>query len=167
MRTKGLIAWRCVSLGFLVCASSASAQMACPQGVTPGSSRCLPSGVSAGQAPPPPPRWRTTWGAMVEDEENGYVGTSVGQFTKAAARSEAKRKCVAMGGINCKLAYEYKNSCAVVAEPIDAAGRSIAYYQNGENVEEATSLAIPKCAALNGRPCKVNYSNCSRPVLIE
>ena len=166
MRLQGVIAWICASLGFLACAASASAQMACPQGVTPGSSQCLPSGVSVEQASPPP-RWRTTWGAMVEDEENGYVGTSVGQFTKAAARREAKRKCVAMGGINCKLAYEYKNSCAVVAEPIDAAGKSIAYYQNGKDVEEASSLAIPRCAAVNGRRCRVNFSSCSGPVLIE
>ncbi|MBD9468905.1 DUF4189 domain-containing protein [Pseudoxanthomonas sp. PXM01] len=104
---------------------------------------------------------------MAEDEEKGYVGTSVGQLTKAAARREAKRKCVAMGGINCKPAYDYKNSCAVVAEPIDAAGSSIAYYQNGKDIEEASSLALPRCGALNGRPCKVNYSNCSLPVLVN
>lgn len=146
--------------------SGVQAQTACPQSVTPGSSQCLPTGVSGGQAAPPP-RWRTTWGAMAEDDEKGYVGTSVGELTKAAARREAKRKCVAMGGINCKPAYEYKNSCAVVAEPIDAASKSIAYYQNGKDVEEASNLAISRCSAVNGRACKVNYSNCSHPVLVK
>lgn len=72
-----------------------------------------------------------------------------------------------MGGVDCKPAYDYKNSCAVVAEPVDAAGKSVAFYQNGKDVEEASGLAIPKCASLNGRPCKVNYSNCSHPVLIN
>lgn len=144
----------------------ASAQTACPQGVKPGSSQCLPTGVSGEQAAPPL-HWRNTWGPMAEDEENGYVGTSAGQLTKAAARREAKRKCVAMGGINFKPAYEYKNSCAVVAEPIDAVGKSIAYHQNGRDVEEASSLALPKRVALNARVCKVNYSNCSHPVLVN
>ena len=146
--------------------TAALSQTACPQGVTPGSSQCLPTGVSGEQASPSP-RWRTTWGAMAEDEENGYVGTSSGQSTKVAARREAKRKCVAMGGVNCKPAYEYKNSCAVVAEPVDAADKSIAYYQNGKDVGEASNLGLSRCAAVNGRACEVNYSNCSHPVLVN
>lgn len=72
-----------------------------------------------------------------------------------------------MGGVNCKPAYEYKNSCAVVAEPVDAADKSIAYYQNGKDVGEASNLGLSRCAAVNGRACEVNYSNCSHPVLVN
>lgn len=166
MKPRILVFGLSPSFGILLCAASAWAQMACPQGVTPGSAQCLPSGGAATQAAPAP-RWQTTWGAMVEDLENGYVGTSAGQFTKTGARREAMRKCVEMGGANCRLAYEYKNSCAVVAEPLDSAGKSIAFYQNGRDVDEASSLALTKCAEVNGRPCRVNYSNCSNPVLVN
>ncbi|MGR4875253.1 DUF4189 domain-containing protein [Pseudoxanthomonas sp. LARHCG66] len=148
-------------------AVSANAQMACPQGVTPGSSQCLPSG-GGGAAPPPAPRWRLTWGAMAEDVATGYVGTSTGQFSRRAARREAMRKCEGMGGVNCKPIFDYKNNCAVVVEPVKfIQGSSTAVYRDGSSVEDASSVALAYCKQQNGRECKVNYSNCTSPVLVN
>jgi len=148
-------------------AVSAEAQMACPQGVTPGSSQCLPSG-GGGAAPPPAPRWRLTWGAMVEDTVTGYVGTSTGQFSRRAARQVAMRKCVGMGGMNCKPIFDYKNNCAVVVEPVEFIhGSSIAVYRDGSSVEDASGVALAYCKQQNGRECKVNYANCTSPVLVN
>ena len=157
-----------LSLGLMSAWSiPAVAQMACPQGVTPGSSQCLPSGGTS-EAPTPRPRWRTAWGAMVEDRSTGYVGTSSGYFSRAAAIREAKRKCVAMGGGNCKPVFDYKNNCAVMAETEpDSRGRTTAYYQDGRDVDEASKLAQAACMRAGGEPCKVVYSGCSYPVLVN
>ena len=145
----------------------AHAQMACPQGVTPGSTQCLPSGPSA-QPAPPAARWRFTWGAMAEDEETGNVGTSTGKFSRSAAHREAMRKCKAMGGRSCRPIFDYKNNCAVVVEPIQFIdGSSIAIYRDGSSTEDASGVALASCAQRNGRECKVNYSNCTRPVLVN
>lgn len=145
----------------------AYAQMACPQGVTPGSAQCLPSGPGA-QTAPPAPRWRLTWGAMAEDEETGNVGTSTGKFSRGAARREAMRKCKAMGGRNCRPIFDYQNNCAVVVEPIQFIdGSSIAIYRDGSSIADASGVALATCAQRNGRECKVNYSNCTHPVLVD
>ena len=145
----------------------AHAQMACPQGVTPGSTQCLPSGPSA-QPAPPAARWRFTWGAMAEDEETGNVGTSTGKFSRSAAHREAMRKCKAMGGRSCRPIFDYKNNCAVVVEPIQFIdGSSIAIYRDGSSTEDASGVALATCEQRNGRECKVNYSNCTRPVLVN
>lgn len=145
----------------------AIAQIACPQGVTPGSSQCLPSGGGAAPSPAPP-RWRLTWGAMAEDGTAGYVGTSTGQFSRRSARQEAMRKCEGMGGRNCKPIFDYKNNCAVVVEPVQfVPGSSIAIYRDGSTVEDASGVALTNCRQKNGRECKVNYSNCSHPVLVN
>lgn len=149
-------------------AMPAKAQMACPQGVTPGSAQCLPSSGGGAPAPQAPPRWRLTWGAMAEDVVTGNVGTSTGHFSRHAARQEATRKCKGMGGVNCRPIFDYKNNCAVVVEPVEfVQGRSIAVYRDGSSVEDASGVALAHCGKENGRACKVNYSNCTRPVLVN
>lgn len=168
-RIAGNYLLRCAlacALPFLGIATT-RAQMACPQGVTPGSAQCLPSGSGAQNAPSAA-RWRLTWGAMAEDEETGNVGTSTGKVSRGAARREAMRKCKAMGGRNCRPIFDYQNNCAVVVEPIQFIdGSSIAIYRDGSSIADASGVALATCAQRNGRECKVNYSNCTHPVLVN
>ena len=64
--------------------------------------------------------------------------------------------------------FDYKNNCAVVVEPIQFIdGSSIAIYRDGSSIEDASGVALATCAQRNGRECKVNYSNCTRPVLVN
>ena len=162
---RRLLQWGGAVGALVIGLASAHAQMACPQGVTPGSAQCLPTGPGS-QAAPPPPRWRLTWGAMAEDESTGNVGTSTGQLSRRSARAEALRKCKSMGGLNCKPVFDYKNNCAVVVEPVQfLQGSSIAIYRDGSTIEDAAGIALETCSQRNGRECKVNYSNCTRPLL--
>lgn len=154
-----------IVVGLILFSGQASAQMACPQGVTPGSSQCLPTG---GTATPTPrsPRWVLTWGAMAEDQRSSVVGTSSGELSRGAAQRAAVKKCGAMGGVGCKAVYSYKNTCTVIAEPVALLERMNGYYQNGPTIEEATRLVIPQCRDGNGgHECRIIYSNCTSPVL--
>jgi len=105
---------------------------------------------------------------MVGDDATGNVGTSTGQSSRRKAEREARAKCKASGGLECKFVYTYMNSCAVVAEPIEVLKDSVSAYQNGETVEAASKLAIAGCSVRNGgRACQVYYSNCTAPILIR
>lgn len=145
----------------------AVAQTACPQGVTPGSSQCLPTGTGATSAPPPPrARWIQTWGAMAEDNLSSTVGTSTGESSRGAARRAAVRKCESMGGSGCKAVFSYKNTCAVIAEPVELLEMMVGHYQDAPTIEEASRLVLPRCRDGNGgRECRVIYSNCTAPIL--
>lgn len=150
-------------------ALTANAQTACPQGVTPGSSQCLPTGSGATQAPsPPPPRWKTTWGAFASDAEVAVTGTSSDQPSRRAAGKAAMAKCQSMGGQDCKITLVYENQCAVIAEPVANLGSFRPMHSRGPTVDVASSIALRECASTNqGHACKVIYSNCTRPVLVH
>lgn len=72
-----------------------NAQTACPQGVTPGSQRCLPTSQGAASAPIPArqPRWKLTWGAFASDDAAAVIGTSSGEYSSRSARRAAMKKC--------------------------------------------------------------------------
>lgn len=145
----------------------AKAQMACPQGVTPGSSQCLPTGTGATSRPPPPrARWIQTWGAMAEDGLSSKVGTSTGESSRRAAQKAAVRKCESMGGRGCKAVFSYRNTCAVIAEPNELLQMMVGHYQDAQTIEEATRLVLPRCREGNGgHECRIIYSNCAEPIL--
>ena len=153
-------------LGFST-AGGALAQTACPQGVTPGSSQCLPTSTGATSAPQPRrARWVKTWGAMAEDSLSSKVGTSTGEYSRRAAQRAAVRKCESMGGKGCKAVFSYENTCAVIAEPVELLGKMVGFYQDAPTIEEAKRLVLPICRDGNGgRECRVIYSNCTAPIL--
>ena len=161
-----------VLLFLLVFSMESYAQTACPQGVGPGDPRCGPGGGGGGGWDLPAgkvyTRWKSTWGAMVGDNATGNVGTSTGHSSRRKAEREARTKCKAMGGVECKFVYTYMNSCAVVAEPIEVLKNPVSTYLDGETVEAASRLAIADCSVKNGgRSCQMTYSNCTDPILIR
>ncbi|WP_425504905.1 DUF4189 domain-containing protein [Pseudoxanthomonas japonensis] len=151
----------------VVSIATVQAQMACPQGVTPGSAQCLPSGPGA-TPPPAGPRWRSTWGAFANDSQVAVTGSSSGQLTRWGANRAAKAKCKSMGGQECKIILAFKNQCAVVAEPIEDLPLYRLVHRPGLTVEEASSVALSECASLNqGHACKVIFSICSNPIRVN
>ena len=161
-----------ISLLLLIFSIPSYAQTACPQGVGPGDPRCGPGGGVGGGWDLPAgkvyTRWKTTWGALAEDTAAGKVGTSTGHFSRGDARREAVGKCKAIGGSECKLIFTYKNSCAAVADPVDAVNSPMSVVQAAPTIEDASRRALEICSSKNGGgTCQVNYRNCTAPVLIH
>ena len=158
-------------LAFATSNTPASAQMACPQGVTPGSSQCLPTGGAQQSQPPvPKPRWRLTWGAIAMSSRTGEVGTSVGRFSKREATREAMEKCQHLGGKECEIAITYRNQCAVVAWASEGGAPTggAAFVQGAATISEASELAISACSkSRGGGECSIVYSACSEPLLVH
>ncbi len=157
-----------VMVGVLI-PRAACAQTACPQGMTPGSSQCLSTGSAATGSPPSPEsKWRTTWGAFASDAAAAVTGTSSDQPSRRAANAAAVAKCKAMGGGECKVTLAYENQCAVIAQPVDNLASFSPMHTRGPTVEVASSSALKECALVNqGHACKVIYSNCTHPVLVN
>lgn len=104
---------------------------------------------------------------MAEDKVVGVIGTSTGQFSRRAAQRAAVGKCKSMGGERCRAVYDYKNTCAVVAEPIELLPAMMGVYQDGPTIEEASELGLSRCEKHNNdHACKIIYSNCTAPVLV-
>jgi hypothetical protein len=145
------------------------AQTACPQGVTPGSSQCLPSPQGGSQATQEAaPRWKLTWGAIALDDQTVSIGTSTGQASRRAALKEATRKCESIGGKECKVILYYENQCAAIAEPVADVNPMIASYKVGLSSQEAVDTAIRECERENNAgQCKAIYSNCTSPVRVR
>ena len=144
------------------------AQTACPQGVMPGSSQCLPSlrgGSPAAQEPAL--RWKLTWGAIALDDNTVSIGTATGQASRRAALKEATRKCESIGGKECRIILYYENQCAAIAEPVADITPMIASYKVGLSSQEAVDKAIQECETKNSAgKCKAIYSNCTTPVRV-
>lgn len=162
-----------IFLGLILIASPLGvlAQMACPQGVTPGSQQCLPDSPGAATVAPAPrqPRWKLTWGAFALDDGAAVVGTSTGEFSKRSAVRTAMNKCIASGGKNCAITLTYENQCAVIADPIDREKQPrFGSHVGGPTIEDASKIALNNCYKKNGQSeCEIIYSNCTRPVLVN
>lgn len=153
----------------LLSSASGLAQTACPQGVTPGSSQCLPSPQGGDQTVrEAEPRWRLTWGAIALDDKTVSIGTATGQASRRAALKEATRKCESIGGRECKVILYYENQCAAIAEPVADIKPMIASYKVGLSSQEAVDRAVQECERNNDvGACKPIYSNCTSPVRIR
>jgi hypothetical protein len=114
--------------------------------------------------------WLLTWGAVAMDSSTGDVGVSVGKSSKRNALREAISRCKNYGATNCKIELAYQNQCAVVAWASDG-GKAIggaAITQSGPSVEVASQLALSACSKLRGGgECKIIYSDCTKPVLVQ
>jgi hypothetical protein len=173
---------RTILLAFLlllILTKSAWAQ-GCPAGIpSAGNPACIPpdrenspyyqSGYGSAQPSIPQSHWQLTWGAIAADE-TGSIGVAVGKFSKREAGLEAMTRCAEGGAKNCKLALAYHHQCAVIAKPIEN-GQLIAgtvILRGGPTIEDATQGALASCvSARGGGQCKIIYSACTKPVLVQ
>jgi hypothetical protein len=150
----------------------ALAQTACPQGVPPGDPRCGPGGSGGGGWDLPAgkvyTRWKSTWGAIAEDGVAAVFGASTGEPSRRAASRAAVDHCKQKGGKACKLTLAFKNSCVVLADPVELLPVMNGISQSAETIEAATKMGLAACSKANGgHACKIIYSNCTAPNLIH
>ena len=145
----------------------ASAQTACPTGVSAGSAQCGPTPQSqGGGAAPPPPRevWVDNWFSYAQCNETGKNGISHTFDTPREARQAAIALCQAEGGVKCETIAVNKNSCfSVVGAKGDGAGRAGGgVYSEGATLELAEDMSIGRCMREHpGLECRVIYSMCN------
>jgi uncharacterized protein DUF4189 len=160
---------RCLLLfSLLALCGVALGQTACPGGVSLGDPRCGPSPSGHGSSSPTLPRgpqWQLTWGAIAMDLTTGDVGAGVGFLSRGKAKGEAMTRCSANGAKKCQIQLAFKNQCAVVAWPSRTGIGVIA--QSGSSIEEASQVALSRCASHSGSECKIVYSDCTVPVLMN
>ena len=176
MKIKLLIALGLFAISRITLAQDCGGMPAANGVCIPPDSQTSPLHSSYGEREPPPQfivrqsHWLLTWGAIAMDSSTGDVGVSVGKSSKRDARSEAISHCRNYGAPNCKLELAYQNQCAVVAwasEDEKAIGGA-AITQSGPSVEAASQLALSACSKLRGGgECKIIYSDCTKPVLVQ
>lgn len=112
----------------------------------------------------PQARWAKTWGAIAIDEtvSTGGIGVVTGLPDKQTADAAALSRCLSSGGSSgCRLHLSYENQCAVIVS-----GISYLSTHRAETIERASTLAIEKCNQQT-TSCKIYYSACSAPVLVQ
>jgi hypothetical protein len=113
--------------------------------------------------------WRLTWGAIAISK-SGDIGVVIGKVSARGAKREAMAQCGTEGALDCKLALVYQNQCAVIAKPSQQgsliAGTVIT--GSGPTIEETSQEALASCSAAHGGgECKIIYSDCTKPVLVQ
>ena len=154
---------------------SAHAQTACPIGVAPGSPQCGPSPAShqstpSTQAAPetrsyPTGRWISMWGAIAIDNKVGDLGAVSNRPSKAEAEREAKIKCESNGATECVILAVNANNCSVVAWPSAPGGKIVAMAE--KTIQDASRIALNKCASTSNAKCEIVYSGCSNQYFEE
>lgn len=165
--------WRSLIVALFFVPAIVSAEGACPPGQYPvggqGVQGCAPikagSSGAASSAPRPAGKWETRWGAIAEDPKTLSTGASVSMKSKRQAEKSAVSECERMGGVSCKLRMAYHNQCVAIADPDSrqiarGGGRSMVI--SAQTIEQAKSLALEECRALDGgQSCQLSYSACS------
>ena len=98
---------------------------------------------------------KTLYGALAYDAENGDYGWSADFDNQAAAEQKALSGCNASS--NCKIVYDFWNSCAALAAGSD--GRySI---EGGDKQDIAQRSALATCEKDGGQDCKIQVWGCT------
>lgn len=152
----------------LTAVPSSYAEGGCPAGMypiqSPGVMGCAPFPQAPG------PRWVTKWGAVATDAENlGPHGVSNNENSERRARKLAMKNCRRGGGKKCGISAVYANACYFSAMPHDGQGfvRGRRAFSWGGNADEAETMALGQCESINGRTCRIEYSACALPVLVQ
>lgn len=163
---------------FLLACNQAMSQ-SCPAGIpSAGNPLCIPQDNENSpyyQRPllrkPPTQRWQLTWGAVAMSASgDGGVGVSVGKYSQSDAGNEAISQCELISEATCKLVLAYHNQCAVIAWPSrdgdPVGGETIV--RGGASIDVASNGALAACRDLHdGNDCKIVYSACAKPVLVQ
>lgn len=170
MKLRGAGLWA-VLVGAALYPRIGDAEGGCPAGMypihSPGVMGCapMPSPPSA-----PGPRWLSKWGAVATDAENaGPHGVSNNERSERRATKLAMERCRKGGGKRCEISATYSNACYFSAMPHDGQVfvPGFRHFAWGPRAEEAEGVALEKCQASNHRQCRIEYSACSLPVLVE
>lgn len=142
----------------------------CPEGMYPISAPGVMGCAPLPQVQPRGPRWEPRWGAIASDfSGSGLGGYSLEMRSKRTASRQALKYCRAAGGKECKVTITYSNTCIFIATPFlggrSTGGNSHAVW--GGDKMEAERSAIKTCGAEHGVECRITYSGCSLPVLVE
>lgn len=162
-------------VGLLASAGNAYAEGNCPPGSYPiggqGAVGCAPispgddASTSTNASPSQPAmRWKKTWGAIAVDPVTGDMGTTIGKFSEREAKREAIKLCKKHGAKTCEV-MSYHNQCGVVAWPSVVGARIT--MQGGPSIDAASQKALSVCKEKAGSDCRIEYANCSEPVLVR
>lgn len=117
-----------VVAGAALTPESVRAEGRCPPGQYPiggqgvGGCAPIPGGAEAADAGPRATgRWIKTWGAIALSP-SGASGASTGKKSKSLAAKDAEEVCAKGGASGCKVAFTYKNQCAVAVVPKSGTG---------------------------------------------
>ncbi|WP_175926360.1 DUF4189 domain-containing protein [Burkholderia cepacia] len=126
---------------------------------------CMPTNNAAPptqqQAPQPPARWASQWGAIATDNQLGKLGASMNGTDQASAEASAVSECQSQGGTQCRVLISFHDQCGVV---IIGDGKINA--SSAATVAQASDDGIKTCNA-GATHCHVYYSACALPVRIQ
>jgi hypothetical protein len=102
---------------------------------------------------------RTAYGALAYGAQSTAWGFSYRQDSAAAAAKVALDKCKPNGD-DCKVVYDFSNTCAALAAVEDKGVFAAAYAASKGRAEQA---AMAECARQHGDGCVMEVSTCSLP----
>lgn len=156
-----------VVAGAALTPESVRAEGRCPPGQYPiggqgvGGCAPIPGGAAAADTEPKATgRWIKTWGAIALSP-SGASGASTGKKTKSLAAMEAEAVCAQGGARGCKVAFTYKNQCAVAVVPKSGTGGTL--FSSSPTIEESKARALKQCENGGGSDCQVIFENCAEP----
>ncbi|MBB3825995.1 DUF4189 domain-containing protein [Xanthomonas arboricola] len=133
---------------------------ACPPGFYTiggqGASGCAPIASGNSNVPQPTGEWKARWGALARSQDNSVLGVAAKEHSKSAAKKNAIKACMEIGGVNCKVKVFYKNSCIAQAQSTQL-GKFNTFNDNSKELAE--SNALRDCGHAD---CVVGYSDCSK-----
>jgi hypothetical protein len=118
-----------------------------------GGSACSTNAQAA-----PAIRQISKWGAIATSNKTFNMGVVVGEENKWSAKRIALQRC---GASDCKVDFTYHDQCAAVAW-----GTRYSAMASASTIDEASALAMKSCAK-GADDCKIVYSECSLPELIQ
>lgn len=97
-------------------------------------------------------RRASSWGGLARSEKNSRGGWVLGASSEASARQSAVENCTSRGGIDCKVVFTFRDTCAAVA-----VNNEKSEWVHGYGLPEARRRALDAC----GPDCEIFREGCS------